>query len=84
MPAGADTVVIQEHTRRGQTCLNLGFPEPRKPLYVTGFLPSWDTAAAAGNYPQRPEIAVLAAAQCTQIGLPTSPAWQFYPLAMNW
>lgn len=69
MPAGADTVVIQERTRReGDRVLILAAPEPQAFVRHQGsFYKSGTPLLSAGITINAPEIAVLAAAQCTQL-----------------
>lgn len=69
MPSGADTVVMQEETRReGDRVFILAAPERgafvrhRASFYQAGKL-----LLSAGTQLKAPEIAVLAAAQCTQL-----------------
>jgi molybdopterin molybdotransferase len=75
MPAGADTIVIQEETQRdGDRVTILAAPQPqafvrqRAAFYQAGqpLLPS-------GLRLQAPEIAVLAAAQCAQVKVYRQP-----------
>jgi len=69
MPAGADTVVIQEETERmGDQVTILAAPEPYAFVrYRASFYQAGTPLLAAGVMIQAPEIAVLAAAQCSQV-----------------
>ena len=69
MPAGADTVVIQEETERtGERVTILAAPDPYAFVrYRASFYQAGDPLLAAGVAIQAPEIAVLAAAQCPQV-----------------
>ncbi|MBD3883542.1 molybdopterin molybdotransferase MoeA [Phormidium tenue FACHB-886] len=69
LPAGADTIVIQENTRReGDRVTVLAAPAPnafvrRRAEYYEAGTP----LLAAGTLLAAPEIAVLATAQCTEV-----------------
>jgi len=63
MPAGADSDAGAD-TRTNM--FNLGFSKTASLCTSPIFLPSWDTAAT-GIILNAPEIAVLAAAQCTHL-----------------
>ncbi len=70
MPSGADTIVIQEETRReGERILILKPPSKSQEFvrHRGAFYRSGDPLLPTGLRLQAPEIAVLAAAQCTQI-----------------
>ncbi|KAM3101830.1 gephyrin-like molybdotransferase Glp [Phormidesmis sp. 146-12] len=72
MPQGADTIVIQEETRReGEQILILKPPsEPQAFVRHRGaFYRSQTPLLPAGLRLHAPEIAVLAAAQCTQVSV---------------
>jgi molybdopterin molybdotransferase len=69
MPAGADTVVIQEVTKREGDRLSI-FSTPQPQAFVrhrAAFYQSGTPLLPAGLTLSAPEIAVLAAAQCTQV-----------------
>jgi len=72
MPAGADGSDAEEQTRRGQTSI-LASPNPQAFVRHRASF-SWDTAAAPGIILNAPEIAVLAAAQCTHLTVTDVPA----------
>ncbi|NJO75918.1 MAG: molybdopterin molybdotransferase MoeA [Leptolyngbyaceae cyanobacterium RM1_406_9] len=69
MPAGADTVVIQEVTKReGDRLSILSAPQPQAFVrHRATFYQSGTPLLPAGVTLSAPEIAVLAAAQCTQV-----------------
>lgn len=69
MPSGADTIVIQERTKReGDRVFILAAPEPQAFVrYRASFYQSGTPLLPAGIMINAPEIAVLAAAQCTQL-----------------
>ncbi|MGV0026272.1 molybdopterin molybdotransferase MoeA [Phormidesmis priestleyi] len=70
MPSGADTIVIQEETRReGEQILILKPPSESQAFvrHRGAFYRSGTPLLPAGLRLQAPEIAVLAAAQCTQV-----------------
>ncbi len=69
MPAGADTVVMQEDTRRdGTTVTILTSPTPGKFVRRQGeYYRAGSPLLPAGLRLRAPEIAVLAAAQCAQV-----------------
>lgn len=75
MPPGADTVVIQEDTRReGDQITILAAPKPQ--AFVrrqASFYQAGELLLAAGTVLYAPEIAILAAAQCTQISVYRRP-----------
>ena len=69
MPEGADTVVIQEVTQRQGDRLSL-FAAPKPQAFVrhrAAYYQAGDPLLPAGLTLNPPEIAVLAAAQCTQV-----------------
>jgi molybdopterin molybdotransferase len=69
MPAGADTVVIQEVTQRQGDRLSI-FAAPKPQAFVrhrAAYYQAGDALLPAGLTLNPPEIAVLAAAQCTQV-----------------
>jgi molybdopterin molybdotransferase len=69
MPMGADTVVIQEVTKREGDRLSV-FSAPQPQAFVrhrAAFYQSGTPLLPAGLTLSAPEIAVLAAAQCTQV-----------------
>ncbi len=76
MPAGADTVVIQEETRReGKIVTILAAPQ-KLGAFVRrrgAFYQSGAPLLPAGLKLQAPEIAVLAAAQCAQVRVYRQP-----------
>ena len=69
MPAGADTVVMQENTTRsGDRITILTAPRPQEFVrHRAAFHQAGQPLLAAGIRLQAPEIAVLAAAQCAQV-----------------
>lgn len=69
MPVGADTVVKQEQTRReGDRVLILAAPEPQAFVrHKASYYQSRTPLLPPGILLTAPEIAVLAAAQCTQL-----------------
>lgn len=69
MPSGADTVVIQERTRREeQSVFILTSPEPQAFVrHRASFYQAGTPLLQPGIRLNAPEIAVLAAAQCTQL-----------------
>lgn len=69
MPEGADTVVMQEHTKREDNRV-IVFQPPKPQAFVRhqgAFYRAGATLLAPGTVLTAPEIAVLAAAQCTQL-----------------
>jgi molybdopterin molybdotransferase len=71
MPAGADTVVIQENTQRdGDRVLILAPPKPQAFVrHQAEFYRAGDRLLPSGIPLAAPEIAVLAAAQCPQVSV---------------
>ena len=69
MPQGADTVVMQERTRQEGKCVFiLEAPEPQAFVrHRASFYQAGTPLLKAGITLKAPEIAVLAAAQCTQL-----------------
>ncbi len=69
MPQGADTVVMQEHTqRRDNQVLILQVPKPQGFVrHQASFYRAGDPLLESGIQLGAPEIAVLAAAQCTEL-----------------
>ncbi|MEQ8963605.1 MAG: molybdopterin molybdotransferase MoeA, partial [Coleofasciculus sp. C2-GNP5-27] len=69
MPQGADTVVMQEHTQRQDNqVLILQAPKPQGFVrHQASFYRSGDPLLESGIQLGAPEIAVLAAAQCTEL-----------------
>ncbi len=69
MPAGADTIVMQENTQReGATVTILAAPQPQAFVrHRAAFYQAGAPLLSAGLRLQAPEIAVLAAAQCAQV-----------------
>ncbi|MBE9113597.1 molybdopterin molybdotransferase MoeA [Nodosilinea sp. LEGE 07298] len=69
LPTGADTIVIQEVTRReGEQVLVLETPEPKQFVRHQGsFCRAGDPLMGAGLLIGGPELAVLASAQCLQV-----------------
>lgn len=69
MPSGADTVVMQERTRReGDRVFILASPEPQAEVrHQASFYRAGTPLLPPGIMLQPTELAVLAAAQCTQI-----------------
>lgn len=69
MPTGADTIVIQEETQRdGDRVTILSAPRPQAFVrHRASFYRAGEPLLTAGMRLQGPEIAVLAAAQCTQV-----------------
>lgn len=69
MPAGADTVVMQERTRREENSVFiLAAPKPQEFVRHQGtYYKAGTQLLPAGIRLQAPEIAVLAAVQCTQL-----------------
>jgi molybdopterin molybdotransferase len=69
MPAGADTIVIQEYTQRqGNQVLILKSPQPGAFVRRQGsFYESGHPLLPAGIALTAPDLAVLAAAQCAQV-----------------
>jgi molybdopterin molybdotransferase len=69
MPAGADTIVIQEEThRQGNQVSILTAPKPQAFVRRRGeFYRAGGCLLPIGTLLQAPEIAVLAAAQCAQV-----------------
>jgi molybdopterin molybdotransferase len=75
MPAGADTVVMQEETRRqGATVTILAAPKPAAFVrHRASFYRAGDPLLPAGTLLGAAEIAVLAAAQCAQVAVYRRP-----------
>ena len=75
MPSGADTVVMQEQTRReGKRVFILASPEPQAFVrHRASFYQAGTPLLPPGIIINAPEIAVLAAAQCTQIAVYRRP-----------
>ncbi len=75
MPVGADTVVMQEQTRReGDRVSILAAPKPQEFVrHRASFYRAGTPLLPAGIRLNAPEIAVLAAAQCTQLGVYRRP-----------
>ena len=75
MPVGADTVVMQEQTRReGDHVSILTAPKPQEFVrHRASFYKAGTPLLSAGIRLNAPEIAVLAAAQCTQLGVYRRP-----------
>ncbi len=75
MPAGADTVVMQEETRaEGDRVFILAAPESQAYVRHQGaFYKAGTPLLPEGIVLQAPEIAVLAAAQCTQMAVYRRP-----------
>lgn len=69
MPSGADTVVMQEQTRReGDRVFILASPKPQDFVrHQASFYQAGTPLLPPGIIINAPEIAVLAAAQCTQL-----------------
>jgi len=67
MPAGADTVVMQEQTRREDKRLNLGFSKPQAFVRHRASFYQAGTPLLPPGIILNAEIAVLAAAQCTHL-----------------
>jgi molybdopterin molybdotransferase len=69
MPNGADTVVMQEETRReGDRVTILAAPKPQAFVRHRGaFYQAGDPLLSAGQRLTAPEIAVLAAVQCVEV-----------------
>ncbi|MGD1911071.1 MAG: gephyrin-like molybdotransferase Glp [Rivularia sp. (in: cyanobacteria)] len=69
MPKGADTVVMQENTRRdGSRVFILAAPKPQEFVrHRAAYYQSGTELLPAGIQLNAPEIAVLAAAQCTNL-----------------
>jgi molybdopterin molybdotransferase len=75
MPGGADTVVMQEVTRReGDRILILAAPNPQAFVRHRASFYQAGTPLLSGGIPlNAPEIAVLASAQCTQLSVYRKP-----------
>ncbi|MBW4557035.1 MAG: molybdopterin molybdotransferase MoeA [Trichormus sp. ATA11-4-KO1] len=75
MPAGADTVVMQEKTRREENrVFILAAPQPQEFVrHQAAFYQAGKQLLPAGIKLNPPEIAVLAAAQCTQLSVYRRP-----------
>ncbi len=75
MPVGADTIVIQEDTRREGDCvLLLSAPQPQAFVrHRAAFYQAGAPLLAPGISLQAPELAVLAAAQCAEISVYRRP-----------
>lgn len=69
VPEGADTIVIQENTRRSEEAVTiLAAPAPRAFIRQRGtFMKAGERLLSAGSVLQPPEIAVLAAAQRPEV-----------------
>ncbi|NEQ33419.1 MAG: molybdopterin molybdotransferase MoeA [Leptolyngbya sp. SIO4C5] len=69
LPAGADTIVMQEQTQRqGDRVTILSAPEPQAFVRHRGsFYQAGNPLLTAGTVLSAPAVAVLAAAQCTEI-----------------
>jgi len=76
MPQGADTVVMQEHTQRQDNqVLILQVPKPQGFVrHQASFYRAGEPLLAAGIQLGAPEIAVLAAAQCTELRVYRRPS----------
>jgi molybdopterin molybdotransferase len=75
IPVGADTVVIQEKTRRQENrVFILDAPKPQEFIrYKASFYQAGTQLLQAGIKLNSPEIAVLAAAQCSQLNVYRRP-----------
>ncbi|MEH2187976.1 MAG: gephyrin-like molybdotransferase Glp [Nostoc sp.] len=75
IPAGADTVVMQEKTRRQENCVFiLDTPKPQEFVrHKASFYQAGTQLLPAGIKLNSPEIAVLAAAQCPQLSVYRRP-----------
>lgn len=75
MPSGADTVVMQEQTRReGDRVVILAAPEPQAFVrHRASFYKAGMSLLPPGIPLRAPEIAVLAAAQCTKLSVYRRP-----------
>ncbi|MBE9048956.1 molybdopterin molybdotransferase MoeA [Nostocales cyanobacterium LEGE 11386] len=75
MPAGADTVVMQEKTRREENrVFILAAPQPQEFVrHQAAFYQAGKQLLPAGIKLNPPEIAVLAAAQCAQLSVYRRP-----------
>ncbi|MBD2038957.1 molybdopterin molybdotransferase MoeA [Leptolyngbya sp. FACHB-321] len=75
MPAGADTIVIQEETQRdGDQVTILAAPQPQAFVRKrAAFYQSGQPLLSSGLRLQAPEMAVLAAAQCAQVKVYRQP-----------
>ncbi len=75
IPVGADTVVIQEKTRREENrVFILNAPKPQEFIrYKASFYQGGTQLLPAGIKLNAPEIAVLAAAQCSQLNVYRRP-----------
>ena len=75
IPAGADTVVMQENTRREENrVFILAAPKPQEFVrYKASFYQAGTELLPAGIKLNAPEIAVLAAAQCPQLSVYRRP-----------
>ena len=75
MPDGADTIVIQENTRReGQQVTILSAPNKNDFIRFRGsFYRAGDILLPAGIRINPPEMAILATAQCVQVPVVRSP-----------
>ncbi len=71
MPAGADTIVIQEETQRqGNLVTILSAPQPQAFVRHRGeFYKAGDALLQPGTVLAAPDIAVLAAAQCVKVSV---------------
>ncbi|MFQ4142788.1 gephyrin-like molybdotransferase Glp [Chlorogloeopsis sp. ULAP02] len=69
MPAGADTVVMQERTQREENWVSiLAAPKPQEFVrYRASYYKAGTPLLPAGIMLNAPEIAILAAAQCSQV-----------------
>ncbi len=75
IPAGADTIVIQEKTRREENCVFiLDAPKPQEFVrHKASFYQAGTQLLPAGIKLNAPEIAVLAAAQCSKLSIYRRP-----------
>ncbi|NEP15693.1 MAG: molybdopterin molybdotransferase MoeA [Leptolyngbya sp. SIO4C1] len=75
LPAGADTIVMQEDTERsGDQVKILSAPQPQAFVRHRGaFYQAGDALLPPGIVINAPELAVLAAAQCTQVSVYRRP-----------
>lgn len=75
MPDGADTVVMQEHTRRAENrVFILEAPSPQAFVrHRASYYQAGTTLLPSGSRLNAPEIAILAAAQCTNLSVYRRP-----------
>ena len=76
MPAGADTVIIQEETKREGDRLFIATPPTKPQEFVRrrgSFYQAGTPLLLSGTRLNAPEIAVLATAQCTQVSVYRRP-----------